>query len=157
MCSVMRSSVNAGYNSRVADYNIEQSIDARCGSRGARLSSKSSQDLRFRVLRLLESNPKLSHRDIAEALGVSAGGANYCVNALIKVGAIKVKNFRDSKNKLRYAYFLTPKGIAEKSALAADFLARRFIEYEAIRAEISDLIVEYGENGNAFDQKKREE
>ena len=119
--------------------------------------SNSAQDLRFRVLRLLESNPKLSHRDIAEALGVSAGGVNYCVNALIKIGAIKVQNFRDSKNKLRYAYLLTPKGFAEKSALAEDFLARKFSEYHAIRAEIRDLVAEFGEDSHAFGQKKREE
>ena len=142
----MRSSVNAKYDSCGADYNPGQSSDARCGSRGGRLSSKSAQDLRFRVLRLLERNPKLSHRDIAEALGVSAGGVNYCVNALIKVGAIKVQNFRDSKNKLRYAYFLTPKGFAEKSVLATDFLARKLSEYEAIRAEIDDLIAEFGDD-----------
>jgi len=153
----MRSHVNAHYDLCGADSDDGQSSDARCGSRGGRLSSRSAQDLRFRVLRLLENNPKISHRDIAEALGVSAGGVNYCVNALIKVGAVKVQNFRDSRNKLRYAYFLTPKGFAEKSALAGDFLARRFTEYEAISAEISDLIAEYGEHGNAFDQKKREE
>ena len=147
VCFVMRSSVNARYDSYSADYNTEQSSDARCGSRGARLPSKSAQDLRFRVLRLLERNPKLSHRDIAEALGVSAGGANYCVNSLIKSGAVKAKNFRDSKNKLRYAYFLTPKGFAEKSALMGDFLARKLSEYEAIRAEISDLIAEFGDDG----------
>ena len=146
-CSVMRSSVNARYESCSADYNTEQSSDARCGSRGARLSSKSAQDLRFRVLRLLERNPTLSHRDIAEALGVSAGGANYCVNALIKSGAVKAKNFRDSKNKLRYAYFLTPKGFEEKLALMGDFLARKLSEYEAIRAEVDDLITEFGDDG----------
>ena len=157
MCLVQRSTVNTRYDSCGAGYNNGQSSDARCGSRGAQLSSKSARDLRFRVLRLLESNPKLSHRDIAKALGASAGRVNYCVNALIKVGAIKVKNFRDSKNKLRYAYFLTPKGLAEKSALAGDFFARKLDEYEALRAEISDLIVEYGEDGHALGQKKREE
>jgi EPS-associated MarR family transcriptional regulator len=154
---VMRSSVNARYDSMGKKYNLRQSSDARCGSRRARFSSKSAQDLRFRVLRLLESNPKLSHRDIAEMLGVSAGGVNYCVNALIKVGAVKVQNFRDSKNKLRYAYFLTPRGLAEKSALAGDFLARKLSEYEAIKAEIDGLIAEFGDDGDTFGQKNREE
>lgn len=156
MCFVKRSSVNARYGSFGRDYKSGQSSGARCGSRGALLPSKYAQDLRFRVLRLLESNPKLSQRDIAEALGVSAGGVNYCVNALIKVGAIKVKNFRDSKNKLRYAYFLTPKGFAEQSALAGDFLARKLSEYEAIKAEIDDLIADFGEDGQDRKPKKRE-
>ena len=134
-----------------------QSSDARCGSHGAPGLSAPAQDLRFRVLRLLELNPKLSHREIARSLGVSTGGVNYCMNALIEVGAIKVRNFRDSKNKLRYAYLLTPKGLAEKSALAGGFLARKLSEYEAIRAEISDLIAEFYEDGCASCQKKREE
>lgn len=151
----MRSIVNASYSSSDADLNAEQLSDALCGSRGARPLSKSAQDLRFRVLRLLEDNPNLSHREIAKALSVSAGGVNYCMNALIEVGAIKVQNFRDSKNKLRYAYFLTPKGFAEKSALAGDFLVRKLREYEAMKAEISDLIAEFGNDGHAFGQKKR--
>lgn len=140
----MRSSVNAGYKPSDAHNETGRSLEAQCGSRVASRSSNASQDLRFRVLRLLEANPRSSHRDIADALGVSAGGVNYCVNALIEVGAIKVKNFRDSRNKLRYAYFLTPKGLAEKSALAGDFLARKLNEYRAIRAEIDDLMSEFG-------------
>ena len=140
----MRSPVNAGYKPSDAHNDTGRSLEAQCGSRAASRSSKSSKDLRFRVLRLLEANPKSSHRDIANALGVSAGGVNYCVNALIEVGAIKVKNFRDSKNKLRYAYFLTPKGVAEKSALAGDFLTRKLNEYRAIKAEIDDLVSEFG-------------
>lgn len=140
----MRSPMNATRGYAGAHCDPGQSSDARCGSRSERGFSASAQDLRFRVLRLLELNPKLSHREIARSLGVSAGGVNYCVNALIEIGAIKVRNFRDSKNKLRYAYSLTPKGLAEKSALAGGFLARKFQEYEAIRAEIEDVIAEFG-------------
>ena len=146
----MRSSVSAGHEPFGADHKPGQSFDALCGSRGARLSSKSAQDLQFRVLRLLERNPKLSQRDIAQALGASTGGINYCVNALINVGAVKVENFRDSKNKLRYAYFLTPKGFSEKSALAGDFLVRKLSEYEAIKSEIDDLIAEFGDDGHGL-------
>ena len=152
----MRSPVNAEYKRSDAHNEAGRLFEAQCGSRVASRSSKPSQDLRFRVLRLLEANPRLSHRDIADALGVSAGGVNYCVNALIEVGAIKVKNFRDSKNKLRYAYFLTPKGLAEKSVLAGDFLARKLNEYRAIRAEIDDLMLELGGDDHeiSFEHKR---
>lgn len=114
-------------DSVVAQFGTEQSSDAWCGSRVVRPASKAAQDLRFRVLRLLDGYPKLSHRDIAESLGVSAGGVNHCLNALIEVGAIKVKNFRDGKRKLRYAYFLTRKGITEKLMLATGFLAKNIV------------------------------
>lgn len=81
---------------------------------------------------------------------MSAGGVNYCANALVKVGAIKVQNFRDNKNKMRYAHILTPEGFEEKSALAASFLARKLSEYEALRAEINDLNAEFSDYGHGL-------
>lgn len=103
-------------------------------------NSDANEDLRFRVLRVLRENPNMSHRDIARAIGVSAGGVNYCVNALIQKGMIKVNNFKDSDNKLRYAYVLTPQGIAEKTRLTGRFLQRKLAEYEALQAEIAAVM-----------------
>lgn len=90
-------------------------------------------------MRIIEANPTASQREIARGLGISLGFVNYCLSALIEVGFVKVRNFRASNNKLRYAYNLTPKGAAEKSALTADFLHRKLIEYEALKAEIESL------------------
>jgi len=97
------------------------------------------QDAHFRVMRLIETNPTASQRDIAKSLGISLGAVNYCLNALIGVGFVKVRNFRASDNKLRYAYILTPKGAAEKAALTGSFLHRKMQEYEALKAEIEAL------------------
>ncbi|MBN8811840.1 MULTISPECIES: MarR family EPS-associated transcriptional regulator [unclassified Sphingomonas] len=97
------------------------------------------EDVRFRVLRLLEEHPEYSQRDIAHALGVSLGSVNYCLGALIEMGHVKLGNFRSSSNKLRYMYVLTPKGISEKVSLTSRFLQRKLAEYEALRAEIEAL------------------
>lgn len=97
------------------------------------------EDVRFRVLRLLEEHPEYSQRDIAQSLDVSLGSVNYCVNALVERGHVKLSNFRSSSNKLRYMYVLTPKGIAEKISLTGRFLQRKLAEYEALRAEIEAL------------------
>jgi len=97
------------------------------------------EDIRFRVLRLLQGDPNCSQRDIAKALGVSLGGVNYCLNALVKKGYVKICNFKASDNKLRYAYILTPKGITEKTALTGRFLQRKMHEYEALKAEIETV------------------
>lgn len=105
------------------------------------------EDVRFRVLRLLEDNPEYSQRDIAQNLGVSLGAVNYCLNALIDKGHVKVNNFRASDNKLRYAYLLTPHGISEKTALTSRFLRRKLREYEALREEIEALQVEQKSGG----------
>jgi len=95
--------------------------------------------MRFRLLRLLEGQPDLSQRDIAEALGVSLGATNYVLKALIEKGQVKVRNFRASNNKLRYAYILTPSGLEAKARLTAGFLQRKYAEYEALKSEIEAL------------------
>ncbi len=104
--------------------------------------SVAQHDAHFRVMRAIETNPNFSQRDIARSLGISLGAVNYCLNALIEVGFVKVRNFRASNNKLRYAYFLTPKGAAEKAALTGSFLQRKMREYEALKAEIEALQLE---------------
>lgn len=101
-----------------------------------------SDDVRFRVLRILQDSPDLSQRQIAGALGVSVGAVNYCLRALVEKGQIKVRNFRCAHNKLRYAYILTPRGVAEKTRLTGAFLKRKMAEYDALKAEIESLKAE---------------
>ena len=98
-----------------------------------------SSELQFRVLRLLESNPHLTQRELSKYLGVSLGGINYCLNALVVKGSVKIQNFKNSKNKWVYAYLLTPEGLAEKTALTGSFLRRKMQEYEGLKAEIESL------------------
>jgi len=95
-----------------------------------------SEDTRFRVLRLIEENPHASQREIASALGLSLGGVNYCLKALVGKGLLKIENFRKSGNKLGYLYLLTPEGIFEKTHLTEAFLRRKMTEFEALREEI---------------------
>lgn len=97
------------------------------------------EDVRFRILRLLQDNPHLTQRELAETLGVSLGKANFCIKALLDKGFIKLHNFQASRNKLAYSYLLTPAGVAEKAALTARFLGRKMLEYEQLKAEIESL------------------
>ena len=101
--------------------------------------TKLQEDTHFRVLRLLQENPEMSQRELAEAVGVSVGGIHYVLNALIDKGLVKLGNFTASDDKRRYAYILTPKGIVEKAAITRQFLARKIEEYEALKEEIDDL------------------
>jgi EPS-associated MarR family transcriptional regulator len=104
--------------------------------------TKLREDTHFRVLRLLQENPEMSQRELAEAVGVSVGGIHYVLNALIDKGMVKLGNFTAAEDKRRYAYVLTPKGIARKAALTRAFLARKMEEYAALREEIEALRVE---------------
>jgi len=101
--------------------------------------SEMQEDTHFRVLRLLQDNPDITQREMAQQLGVSTSGLNYCLKALIDKGWVKVQNFSQSKNKFGYVYVLTPQGIAEKVALTGRFLSRKMREYEQIRGEIEAL------------------
>ena len=104
--------------------------------------SQLQEDTYFRVLRLLQDNPDMTQREIAQSLGLSTSGLNYCLKALIDKGWVKVHNFSQSKNKFGYIYVLTPQGIAEKLALTSRFLKRKLSEYDALRAEIDGLQAE---------------
>jgi EPS-associated MarR family transcriptional regulator len=73
---------------------------------------------------------------------VSLGGVNYCLNALVAKGLVKIQNFKNSRNKWGYAYLLTPQGIAEKTALTGSFLKRKIFEYQKLKEEIEILNVE---------------
>ena len=86
-------------------------------------------------MRILQENPDLTQRELAEKLGMSVGGLNYWLNALIDRGLVKMLNFSNSKNKFKYVYLLTPMSIAEKVALITQFLGRKMQEYEALKRE----------------------
>ena len=96
----------------------------------------------YRVLKALEANPNLSQRQLATDLGISVGKANYCIKALIDAGWVKARNFRNSNNKLAYAYVLTPSGIRRKTKLTLRFLESRRCEFEVLRREIAVLSAE---------------
>ena len=104
--------------------------------------AKIQEDTNYRVMRLLEENPDLTQRELAEKLGVSVGGLNYCLKALTEKGLVKMQNFANSKNKFGYVYVLTPSGIKEKAKLTSNFLKRKMEEYEALKAEIEALKAE---------------
>lgn len=101
----------------------------------------------YGLLKALEENPGLSQRDLAKRLGVSLGKVNFCLNALIEKGSLKINNFRNSDNKLTYAYLLTPRGVEERARITVQFLKYKVQEYERLRAEIEELRREAGVKG----------
>jgi EPS-associated MarR family transcriptional regulator len=101
-----------------------------------------TDEAHLRLLRLLAERPDASQRQLAQALGISLGKTNDCVKALLRKGWIKVSNFKNSDNKIAYAYLLTPQGIEAKARMTASFLKRKEAEYVALKAEIDSLRAE---------------
>ena len=101
-----------------------------------------NQELEYRALKILEQQPELTQRQLAEMLGVSLGKTHYLVKSLIDVGWVKLDNFQKSNNKWGYAYLLTPMGIAEKASITSRFLVRKQREYNELQQEIAQLQAE---------------
>lgn len=101
----------------------------------------------YSLLKTLEENPSLSQRDLAKKLGVSLGKVNYCLNKLVEKGSLKINNFRNSNNKLAYAYLLTPQGIESRARMTVEFLKVKVQEYERLRVEIEALRQEAEQKG----------
>jgi EPS-associated MarR family transcriptional regulator len=101
-----------------------------------------SEELRYKLLKILGPNPQLSQRELARELGISLGRINYCLRALMDKGWIKVANFKNSRNKIAYMYLLTPRGLEEKARLTTRFLHIKMREYEALRDEIEQIRLE---------------
>lgn len=98
-----------------------------------------NDETHYRLLKLIEASPEISQRELANAMGVSLGKINYCLRAIIEKGLVKVKNFKANPNKRVYAYYLTPKGMEEKTHVTARFLKRKMSEYEELKHEIEQL------------------
>jgi len=98
--------------------------------------------LTYKLFKLIDANPAMKQRELAGSLGLSLGKVNYCLKALIDKGFVKAGNFRNSENKIAYAYILTPKGIEEKICVTYQFYKRTEVEYEMLRREILEMEVQ---------------
>ena len=98
-----------------------------------------TEEIRFKILKILSDNPDMSQRELAQNMGVSLGKVNYCLKALKEKGLVKARNFQNNPDKRRYFYVLTPKGFEEKTKVTARFLKRKVAEYEALKNEIAEL------------------
>ena len=122
------------------------------------VQERAREDARYRILRLIEEKPSISQRELSQHVGISVGAINYVLKAFVDKVLVKLGNFSASKHKHRYAYILTPKGVAEKSSLTRRFLERKVAEYEALKSEIEDLRGELSKKGGiTFSEKTHSE
>ena len=91
----------------------------------------------FVILRQIHKKPQISQRKLANNMGFSLGKLNYCLKALKAKGLIKIKNFKNNKNKIKYIYILTPSGISLKTKLTINFMKRKIKEYDELKKELN--------------------
>jgi len=107
-----------------------------------------SEEITYKVIKLIEQDAEISQRELSKELGVSLGKVNYCLRALIDKGWVKAKNFKNSSNKMAFRYLLTPHGVQQKAALTTSFLKRKLVEYESLQREIEALRSEVNKISN---------
>ncbi|MBN8453835.1 MarR family EPS-associated transcriptional regulator [Accumulibacter sp.] len=103
-----------------------------------------AEQAQLRILKIVDAEPAISQRQLAERLGVSLGKVNYLLRALLDKGHIKAGNFLRAEDKSKYAYLLTPEGISAKLHLTRNYLARKEQEYLTVKAEIDAMRAELG-------------
>jgi len=103
------------------------------------MNANDDQEIRYRLFKLLDDDPNLTQRQMAEKMGISLGKFNFCLKELVKKGFVKIDRFTSSQNKAAYMYLLTPHGIEEKAKITVNFLKRKMNEYKKIKQEIEEL------------------
>lgn len=112
------------------------------------------EEISHRILGILETEPEISQRELAGRLGISLGRTNFVLKSLLEKGWVKTRNFKNSKNKWAYAYFLTPEGIIEKGRVTARYIKRKVAEYRSIEEEIRQLREKHGELFEELDKNQ---
>src|SRR5262245_16125578 len=90
------------------------------------------------LLTYIERQADVSQRKLASELNVAVGLVNAYVKRCVKKGLIKIRKVPSR----RYAYFLTPRGFAEKSRLTAEFLSWSLTFFRRARAECGDVMLD---------------
>lgn len=98
-----------------------------------------TDELQHKIFKIIAENPQINQRELSRKLGISLGKANYCLKALMEKGWVKAQNFKNNKNKLSYAYLLTPSGIEQKAAVTLRYLKRKMEEYDQLKQAVEEL------------------
>lgn len=77
----------------------------------------------------------IDQRTLARQIGISVGLLNALIHRAARKGLIKIKEAPAR----RYAYYLTPRGFAEKSRLVGEYLDYSLSFFRVARQEYSDI------------------
>jgi DNA-binding MarR family transcriptional regulator len=95
------------------------------------------------LLNSVDRDTSQTHRRLAAELGIALGLVNAYLKRCIRKGLIKVRKTPPR----RYAYFLTPRGLSEKSRLTASYLSYSFSLFRQARADCTELFRDSARRG----------
>jgi predicted transcriptional regulator len=103
--------------------------------------SESMRDLQ--LLEEIERNPRISQRELSHKFGIALGVTNACIKRMARRGLIRLKGIPPR----RIAYYITPKGFAEKGNLALRFFSYNIRLYAEMKKQISKKLIEMEQSG----------
>ena len=121
-------------SARLADSSMGKSGPASTGN---------ETEITLGVLEAVEENSAVTQRSVASELGIALGLTNAYLKRCVKKGLIKVNQIPPN----RYAYYLTPKGFAEKSRLTAEYLSSSFTFFRRARTQCEAILSECAGQG----------
>ena len=113
------------------------------------------QEVRYRILKILSTEPHISQREMARRMGISLGKTNYVLSVLAEKGIIKIKRLKNAHQKIPYVYHLTPRGLEQKAKITARFLKRKLSEYEEIKTQLKEIGEDLEQDTDTSSEKTR--
>jgi len=102
------------------------------------------QDIReLNLLQELEKNPIVSQRELSNKFGIALGLTNACLRRMARRGWIRIMNL----DHRRIGYYLTPKGLAEKTKLTLHLISWTVKHYGTLKDRIAVRLLEMQEVG----------
>jgi DNA-binding MarR family transcriptional regulator len=110
---------------------------------GSEAENRAEAEITLGMLNAVAGNAVVTQRSLARELGIALGLANAYLKRCVSKGYIKVSHVPAR----RYAYYLTPKGFAEKSRLTADYLTQSLGFFRLARGQCHDLFADCERRG----------
>jgi len=105
---------------------------------------KPSERMRdLQLLEEIEQNPRVSQRELSHKFEIALGVTNACIKRMARRGLIRLKGIPPR----RIAYYITPKGFAEKANLALRFFSYNIRHYAEMKKQISKKLIEMQSSG----------
>jgi DNA-binding Lrp family transcriptional regulator len=97
----------------------------------------------LRLLEELERNPVISQRELSHKFGIALGVTNACLRRMARKGWIRIRDL----NPRRIGYYLTPKGVLEKTRLTINLISFRVHHYSELKKIIANRLLEMQHDG----------
>lgn len=103
---------------------------------GSHDGANEDQAVVLEMLSQIERDSRVTQRHLAHELGIALGLTNTYLKRCVKKGYVKISQVPLN----RYAYYLTPRGFAEKSRLTSEYLRSSLDFFRLARRDCAEVL-----------------